>query len=62
MSWSNTRNYRKSYKHVGASGAMQLDTWTEVLYLGAMYSLLTMTTLTWVFFLEGTISRDCVPM
>jgi len=41
---------------------MQLDTWTEVLYVGVMYSLLTMTTLTWVFVLEGTISRDRVPM
>jgi len=41
---------------------MQLDTWMEVMYLVVMYSLLAATTLTWVFFLEATISRDRVLM
>lgn len=35
---------------------------TEVLYLCVMYTLLVATTLAWVFFLQGTISRDRVPM
>jgi hypothetical protein len=35
---------------------------SEALYLCVMYSLLVLTTLTWVFFLQGAVARDRVPM
>jgi len=35
---------------------------TELLFVGVMYLLVVSSVLTWVFFLEGTVARDRVPM
>jgi len=35
---------------------------TELLFVVVMYLLIVSSMLTWVFFLEGTIARDRVPM
>lgn len=35
---------------------------TEMLYLCVMYTMGVLSTVTWVYYLEGTISRERVPM
>ena len=50
------------YKRCRVSGPMKQVVLTELLFVVVMYLFVVSSVLTWIFFLEGTIARDRVPM